>query len=141
MKKITYIMRGVPGSGKSTIALSLAYGKEEIYDSCGKVVSADDFFMRNGKYEYSPKDIGTAHSYCKANFLIAAKEGVTPIVVDNTNIKRADFEWYERTAAAEGYEVIIVEVKTRLTPEQLAERNTHGVPALKIASMMQNFEP
>ena len=76
MNKTVYIMRGVPGSGKSTIARKLAHGAtaDEVMNLTpfhGTVVSADDFFLRNGEYRYNPKEIGIAHSYCAASYALA----------------------------------------------------------------------
>ena len=52
------IMRGLPGSGKSTEA------KSYILTHGAVVVSADDFFMVAGKYRYNPAKIGDAHVAC-----------------------------------------------------------------------------
>jgi adenylate kinase family enzyme len=49
--KTLILMRGLPGSGKSTKAQILA-GKD------GLIFSTDDFFMVNGKYVYDAKMIG-----------------------------------------------------------------------------------
>ena len=42
MEKVLYIVRGIPGSGKSTFAKSLG----------GTHFEADMFFMKNGEYKY-----------------------------------------------------------------------------------------
>ena len=48
------LMRGLPGSGKSTKAKKIA-------GQIGVVFSTDDFFMVNGQYKYDPKMIGEYH--------------------------------------------------------------------------------
>ena len=48
------LMRGLPGSGKSTKANKIAGEK-------GIVYSTDDFFMVDGKYVYDVKMIGEYH--------------------------------------------------------------------------------
>ena len=54
-----YILRGIPGSGKST------YGKKIVDSAIDAGFSAikfeaDDFFMKDGKYNWNPKLIGMA---------------------------------------------------------------------------------
>ena len=41
--KTLYILRGIPGSGKTTHAKRLA-------GTNGVIISADDYFMRDGEY-------------------------------------------------------------------------------------------
>ena len=48
-------MRGCSGSGKSTLAQELGKG--------GIVLSSDDFFMVNGKYEFDKEGQSYAHSW------------------------------------------------------------------------------
>jgi tRNA uridine 5-carbamoylmethylation protein Kti12 len=55
--KTLYIMRGVPGSGKSTLAKQLAEGDES------KIFSTDDYWMKDGTYQFDPKMLGNAHEW------------------------------------------------------------------------------
>jgi len=50
-----YLVRGLPGSGKSTFARALSV-------NC---YSADDFFTRDGVYDFDPRLIGNAHLECQ----------------------------------------------------------------------------
>lgn len=79
-KKELVLMRGLPGSGKSTKAKKIA-------GEIGVVYSTDDFFMVDGKYLYDPKLIGENHEKNFQRTLKALKEGKPLIVIDNTNIK------------------------------------------------------
>jgi adenylate kinase family enzyme len=54
VKKELVLMRGLPGSGKSTKARKIA-------GEVGVIYSTDDFFMIDGKYIYNPKLIGDYH--------------------------------------------------------------------------------
>ena len=133
------IMRGVSGSGKSTYIAKHCKG--------ASVCSADDFFLEvvgEGKtYSFDPKRLGEAHSWCMRKFLravthpdpIARSEFV---VVDNTNTMLWEFMGYVQVASAMGYEVEVVEMKT--DPAVAAARNTHGVPASKVADMARRFQ-
>lgn len=53
------IMRGVPGCGKSTIVKHLM----KVFDT-NCVCSADQYFMKNGTYNYDRSKIKDAHQYC-----------------------------------------------------------------------------
>jgi shikimate kinase len=53
--KILFIVRGLPGSGKSTIAKQLSYNHFE----------ADQYFERDGEYNFIPSEIGNAHQWCR----------------------------------------------------------------------------
>ena len=124
------IMRGLPGSGKTTKAES--YG--------GVIVSADDFFMHEGEYHYDRNYIGAAHERCRMDFIKALSEGEPTIVVDNTNTTHREYEAYIQMAEDAGYEVIIDVVDSGLSAEELAQRNTHGVPVEGIQRMMNRWE-
>lgn len=54
------IMRGVPGAGKSTITEHL---KRKLNTDC--VCSADQYFMKDGDYQFDKKLIKDAHQYCQ----------------------------------------------------------------------------
>src|SRR5574337_327661 len=113
------IMRGVPGSGKSTHAQKLG----------GTIVSADNWFMKNGSYQFDASQLGQAHGACQRAFTEALQRGVELVVVDNTNIKVRDMKFYVDNAKKFNYDWRIVEVVAS-NPQ-----NVHGVPAEKVAQM------
>jgi len=124
------IMRGIPGSGKSGVAKALAAGRD-----C--IASADHFFEKKGRFRAA--ELTEAHDSCKAKFseLIAKKERV--VIVDNTNVKKRDFIWYEREASRHRYAVVYVVMAER-DPEICYKRNQHEVPFETIKRMAEEFE-
>jgi len=125
-----YIMRGLPGSGKSTIAKQLS----------GTVVSADLFFINeDGEYVHDRSKIGAAHAWCQAQCRHLMLQG-EDVIVDNTNVHRWEFQYYLNFAEEFGYNVSIIHVGTVLSIHELGERNTHGVPTDIIARMGDSFE-
>jgi predicted kinase len=135
------IMRGIPGSGKSTKAKSLV-GK-------GKIHSTDDVIEAGGDYnEFFAKMIASkdfaplsrVHSTNLKNAIASMKSGVSPVIIDNTNIKQNESKAYIVAALEMGYadnNIKFVDIATAgLEAAELAKRNSHGVPLDKIEMMI-----
>uniref|UniRef100_A0AAG5D075 Smr domain-containing protein n=1 Tax=Anopheles atroparvus TaxID=41427 RepID=A0AAG5D075_ANOAO len=139
--RVMVLMRGAPGSGKSHLSRSLidcASGG----DYRNHIFSADDYFVINGQYKFQPDGLDAAHRFNQKNVLAKARDGWSPIVVDNTNIRLWEMYPYVQIAADHGYHLEILEPVThwRNNSRSLAIRNTHGVPEPKIKMMLQNYE-
>lgn len=126
MNKIVYILVGVPGSGKSTLI-------HKMMDEHTTIVSADHYFMRDGKYRFDRQQLGKAHTSCQNNFELAIKLQTSTIFVDNTNIKARDRKFYIDMALENDYEVQILALPADV--EASVARNVHGVPAEAIQRM------
>ena len=135
------VMRGIPGSGKSTKAKTLV--KE------GKIHSTDDLIDASGDYrEFFAKMIAThdfsglskMHSKNLNDAKVSMKAGISPVIIDNTNIKQNESKSYVVAALQMGYadnNIKFVDIGTAgLMAEALAKRNTHGVPLDKIKAMI-----
>lgn len=131
MKKC-FIMRGIPGSGKSTAARQLA-GKT------GKIHSTDDYFMKDGKYQFDPAQLRRNHELNFQAFKADLALGISPLIVDNTNTQKWEYQKYVDAAQEAGYDVEIV-VIPHIDPKLAAKRNTHGVPEDKIRQMLARWE-
>jgi hypothetical protein len=74
----------------------------------------------------------------------AMESGITPVIVDNTNIKANEPKNYVEAALKMGFDekhIQFVDVGTGgLSAEELADRNTHGVPLDKIKQMIQSHK-
>jgi predicted kinase len=139
------VMRGIPGSGKSTKA------KELVGE--GIIHSTDDVIESQGDYNkffaamFESKDftpLSRAHSTNLKNAIKSLKEGLSPVIVDNTNIKQNESKAYVKAALELGLSdnnIKFVDIGTNgLSAEILAERNTHGVPLEKIQSMIESHK-
>lgn len=117
------VLSGISGAGKSTRVKKL---KERFVVV---VVSADDYFMKDGVYQFNPKELTQAHAACFKSFLEAIQESdptVEYLVVDNTNLSVEEISPYMLAAAAYGLEA---EIQTVVAPLSVAaSRNVHGVP-------------
>ena len=140
-----FVMRGIPGAGKSTMAKSLVVD--------GVIHSTDDLITATGDYRGffarliesgDFKDLSRMHSKNLSNAIKSMKDGISPVIIDNTNIKANEAKAYVVAALEMGLDdnnISIVDVGTRdLSAEQLAESNTHGVPLDKIKMMMQSHK-
>lgn len=130
------IMRGLPGSGKSTWVRN--YWNSMDPGTYPLVCSADDYHMVDDEYRYDPKKAGAAHTECLRKFLNGLQgERYDSIIVDNTNTTAAEIAPYYRLAEMFGVETKIVRVCCDL---QLAmSRQTHAVPESTIFTMWQNL--
>ncbi|MEK7390532.1 MAG: AAA family ATPase [Patescibacteria group bacterium] len=132
--KVVYIMRGVPGSGKTTIARMLA-------GTTGRIHSTDDFFIgADGKYCFNPRELEGNHRRNFEAFCRSLDEGVPAVICDNTNVRRWQFEPHVRAARQRGYLMAIVAMP-HPTVDEAVRRNTHGVPAGAIQGMLCEWEP
>lgn len=134
-----YLIRGLPGVGKTTLANRLV-GFENVFE-------ADHFFIgvilgtNQVGYRFDPSKIKDAHQACQCGVedRISAYQGVD-IAVSNTFTQRWEMEPYYRLR--ENYDVRIIEitVSVKLSDEELAARCVHGVPVEKITQMRARWE-
>ncbi|KAJ0403490.1 hypothetical protein ATCC90586_007034 [Pythium insidiosum] len=139
------ILRGVPGSGKSSLGREIATiahdrGAETV------VCSADLHFETPRGYVFDPKELTRAHERAQASFADAisgiGKRRAKIVVVDNTNTQRWEYETYENAARQANCGVHILEMRCPDVPTclRMAQRNSHGVPAVKVIAMFQRWE-
>ena len=136
--KVMFLMRGLPGSGKSTIVQQL-----RAKYSRAVVCSADDYFLgEDGKYHFDAEKLPEAHGQCQARAKQSCQNGRHVVIIDNTNIRRWEMGHYVGLAKKHGYVVIVVHPKTpwRFDPEMLATRNKHGVPVDVLKRKLQMFD-
>lgn len=129
--KIVYILRGASGSGKTTLALKLA-PKEQVF-------SADNFpGLYDGGYQIDKQ--AASHKWCKDQFEIALKEGLSPLCVANTNMKTAYVDGFLGMAKAYGYAMHIIHCEQLLLPDGTVPKNEHNTPAAVIRSQLDGFQ-
>lgn len=122
MPKLT-IIRGLPGSGKSTYAKTIPALHFE----------ADMFFEdKDGNYEYDRNLIGAAHDWCYGNVMKALRYNFD-VVVSNTFCAMWEMERYlSIPVIMNNVELEIVEMHTQYG-------SVHGVPDEAIARMKQRW--
>ena len=119
------IIRGIPGSGKSTMAKN---AKNFVH------YEADMFFIdENGNYKYDPDKIKQAHEWCKYSVFFSLKEG-SNVVVSNTFIQPWELKPYFEFCFEYGIDISVVDLLTEYN-------NIHNVPSQVIDRMKRNFRP
>ncbi|KAL3640617.1 hypothetical protein CASFOL_015585 [Castilleja foliolosa] len=163
---IVVILRGLPGSGKSYLAKILRDLEVENGGSAPRIYSMDEYFMTEvEKVEESEKSRSSGSvrgkkpvmkkvmEYCyepemeeayRSSMLKAFKktldEGTFPfVIVDDRNLRVADFAQFWATAKRSGYEVYLLEAAYK-DPAGCAARNVHGFTQNEIHKMTSQWE-
>lgn len=128
MVKVLYLIRGIPGSGKTTL------GNQIIKGTKGVLFSADDYFTTpDGSYNFDPTKICDAHRSCQVKSTAAMAKGITPVVVANVFHKRVHMQPYMEYAENHGYHVVEICVSSSF-------KNVHGCPEDKVRIFKETFE-
>ena len=109
MGKVFYVLRGLQGTGKSTVA-------HEIVSESGTqntlIASTDDYFMVDGEYIFNPEKLGEYHqanyNRCVQFFENMETADDAVCILDNTNVEHWHYEPYVEKAEQYGFEVRIV---------------------------------
>lgn len=127
------LLRGLPGSGKSTLGSVIlnCFSYEN-----SKPLSADDYFIdENGTYNFDATKLKEAHNNCQQRCAEQMKLEISRIVVANTFTQEWEMKSYYNMAERYGYRVHSVIVENRHGSE-----NIHSVPLDKLEIMLNRFE-
>lgn len=149
MKKLI-LLRGLPGSGKTTFAdflIGIISMEADV-----TVCAADDFFYdENGMYNFDASLLHKAHLSCQQDVEIAMQDGADKfrdwqlgdrydvpfsiVIVHNTTTTPKEIKIYTDLAAKYGYEVTSLIVENRH-----GNKSVHGVPDEAMERMRNRFE-
>lgn len=118
-----YLIRGLPGSGKTTLATALATATQANH------VETDHFFETSTGYRFDGSMLKEAHQWCQdtvKNFLDSGCD----VIVSNTFTRLWEMEPY----MCMGFPVQIIECKAQF-------QSIHGVPKESIQRMRDRWEP
>ena len=117
-----YIVRGIPGSGKSTYSKTIG--------CC--VIEADQYFMIDGEYKYDKNKIKAAHLWCQTMVKQFLSRGID-VCVSNTFVKKWEIDEYVKMANTFNTNYKIIKVVGNY-------KNVHNVPSEVVERMNQNWE-
>lgn len=138
MKPFLYLVRGLPGSGKTTLG-------QKLVDTLASVttptvlVEADQFFVTsNGHkeiYNFDRRFLGAAHDECYGRAMRYLRSGHT-VIVANTFSTEREVNRYRAGVERTGLDVDIKVIRCTGT-----FKSPHGVPARAIHKMAERWEP
>lgn len=119
-----FIIRGLPGSAKTTLGKMLS---EQTF-------AADDFFEEeDGSYNFDPAKLGEAHGFCKIRVEQALAHKCPVVSVCNTFTQAWEAAPYFELAKKYGYRVSVIHCQNDFG-------NVHGVPVEAIERMKERWE-
>lgn len=147
-RKVVYLMRGPPGSGKSTAARKLLaehmkvqgvnwnLAAEDAFATVCRtlILSTDDFFTNVddqgvATYNFNPRKLNEYHPKNQGRCKMLMELGTTPLFVDNTCICMWEMREYVQLADSYGYDIQIVDpesiCKDAMKPCFLQRRTEH----------------
>ena len=130
-----YIVRGVPGSGKTTFAQSIC-DKSKRAGLKAHFFEADQYFYDSqGVYRFNRSEIGLAHNFCLENVKKALRAKLDVVVVSNTSTTENEVKKYLDLAVAAGYTTYVITVEN-----WHGNSNVHSVPEEVISKMRKNLK-
>lgn len=139
MSKTLYIIRGLPGSGKSTLGEKLGDSYMDFHPKFGgpktHSYAADDWFYdEKGNYNFKPEELPQAHEECQSRVRGCMMSSIGNIAVCNTFSQRWEAEPYIKMAEHYEYTCVILECQSQFG-------NVHGVPMDTVRAMKERWEP
>ena len=117
-----YLIRGLPGSGKTIFAKSLG-----IFH-----VEQDMRLIRDGKYTWTKESVTNAVAFCRTAAKHAMLEGMD-LVISNTFTRRFEMQFYLDLANRLGYEVCVFKARGNFG-------SIHNVPEESMKAMRDRWE-
>lgn len=126
--KSLYLVRGLPGAGKSTFVTS--------HFDPDHICEADQFlYDEDGNYKFTPERLKKAHTLCQEKAEDLMKSGTSSIAVSNTFTQEWEMRFYMDKAAEYGYKVTSMIIENRH-----GGKNIHGCPDEHVEVMRNRFQ-
>lgn len=123
MKPTLVLIRGLPGSGKTTLAKAMTGYRH---------FEADDYFMVDGIYCFKREALKAAHAWCQSESFKSLAMNLN-VVVSNTFTRRWEMQPYIDFAEKHAINLAII-------PLYYQFQNIHNVPQEAINDMLERWE-
>ncbi len=138
MAKMLYLIRGLPGSGKSTFAKTLQNVSNAMHLEADmwhmeEVADEDGHYDGRMEYVWRPERVGVAHNECQRVCRNYMEKGLS-VIVSNTFTTAKELEPYLAMAVEFGYRVTSLVVENRH-----GGVNVHDVPQETLDKMRNRF--
>lgn len=124
-----YFIRGESGLGKTTLAKKMAKAWNLAH------IEADQYFMKDGEYEYDRSKIGDAHGWAQEELAKHVK-ACQPCVVSNTFIQLWELRGYLECCS----NTRIVVITLLKEGERREYKNVHGVDDEHVQKQSKRWE-
>lgn len=133
--KVAIILRGVPGSGKSTFVDVLRHTSETV-----AVHAIDDLHVDSlGNFSWDEENQERLYTLNFANFVKSCATGTSLVICDAINIEVDDFQKYVDIASQYQYSVYVV-TPNPPTPDQSTKRNKHHTSSSQAREMYSRWQ-
>jgi predicted kinase len=120
------IIRGLPGAGKTTYAKKIALEHGILS------IEADQFFIRDGRYQFDGSQVRAAHQWCQNTCKNALESGMD-VIVSNTFTIHRELQPYLDFAKKFNAEIEIIHVKGEFP-------SLHDVPEQTLQAMRERWQ-
>lgn len=132
-----YLVRGLPGAGKTTFVKTLMSMLDTKYSAVNW--EADDFFMEEDEdgelvYRFNAGQLAAAHYACQQMCDASMEAGVNAVFISNTFTEEREMQPYVKQAENYGYRVVRLVVENAHGSE-----SGHNVPSEAIERMRARF--
>lgn len=129
MKQV-FIVRGLPGTYKSTIARMLVEHEDHVLEAA-KIMN-----MITKEHDFHPDLVKKSHEICQQAFEMLVQQGVERIAVANTSTRYEEFQYYIDSAAKHGYTAVLMVMEQQPHHVQHSPRIGQG----QLTKMRKRFE-
>jgi predicted kinase len=125
------LLRGLPGSGKTTLA------KELSENGTYPVFSVDDYFTdkESRRYNFEFDKNHLAYKFCENNVSKSMKQGINKVFVDNTFTIEWELEPYFKLASQFDYRIFVLTVENRHKG-----KNIHNISYDQLKKMAEKYK-
>ena len=125
-----HLVRGLPGSGKTTLAKMMLYHIREAQRDCSHF-EADMYFMEDGVYKFDLNQLAQAHEWCRQSVYSCLQRG-EDCIVSNTFTTLREMRPYFVIARKFGVVPNVITCQSNYG-------SVHGVPEETMIKMRARF--